>query len=43
MALFDIIPAEGLGGVGGFSLKNIRISRHTTVPMIAWHTNEFKM
>jgi hypothetical protein len=43
MALFYIIPAEGFGGVGGFSLKNIKIRRHTTVPMIAWHINEFKM
>jgi hypothetical protein len=38
-ALFVMKP-EGLGGVGGFSLKNNITNRHTTVPIIAWHNSE---
>lgn len=35
--------ADELGGVRGFSLKNINTIRATTVPRIAWHRSELKM
>lgn len=35
--------ADGLGAVGGFSLKKITIMTATTIPMIAWHNKELKI
>ena len=35
--------AEGLGAVGGFSLKKMTIITATTIPMIAWHSKEEKI
>lgn len=38
-----LTPADGLGGVGGLSLKKITIRNATIVPIIAWHSRELKM
>ncbi len=36
-------PADGVGGVGGLSLKKKRMRKATTVPMIAWQRRELKI